>query len=79
MRTMMLKVLLTLAFLLPGCALVSAPQGPLKTIYHPGSEISLAWDDPALGVEWPLPAGERPQLSDKDSRGLAWAEVPLLG
>jgi len=48
-------------------------------IYHPDSEISLAWDDAAVGVKWPVPAGERPQLSDKDSRGLAWAELPLLG
>jgi pimeloyl-ACP methyl ester carboxylesterase len=36
MRTMMLKVLLVLAaaFTLPGCVLVSAPSGPIKTEYH---------------------------------------------
>jgi dTDP-4-dehydrorhamnose 3,5-epimerase len=46
--------------------------------YHPGSEISLAWDDPTVGIEWPLEKGERPQLSDKDSRGLGWSEIALF-
>ena len=48
-------------------------------LYHPASEISLAWDDPAVGIEWPIPPGESPQLSAKDSQGLAWANIPLLG
>ena len=47
-------------------------------IYHPDSEISLAWDDPTVGIEWPLPQGEQPQLSGKDTEGLAWAEIPLF-
>ena len=47
-------------------------------IYHPGSEISLAWDDPTVGIEWPVPAGTQPQLSAKDVEGLAWGEIPLL-
>ena len=47
-------------------------------IYHPDSEISLAWDDPTVGIEWPMPEGEQPQLSGKDAEGLAWAEIPLL-
>ncbi|RLA55356.1 MAG: dTDP-4-dehydrorhamnose 3,5-epimerase [Gammaproteobacteria bacterium] len=47
-------------------------------IYHPDSEISLAWDDPTVGIEWPIPQGERPQLSGKDTEGLAWAEIPLF-
>tara|TARA_R110000823_G_scaffold125385_4_gene252031 strand:- start:3490 stop:4038 length:549 start_codon:yes stop_codon:yes gene_type:complete len=45
-------------------------------IYHPQSEISLAWDDPSVGIEWPLPDGELPRLSAKDSAGLSWAETP---
>ncbi|MCB1847152.1 MAG: dTDP-4-dehydrorhamnose 3,5-epimerase, partial [Halieaceae bacterium] len=32
-------------------------------IYHPASEVSLAWDDPTVGIDWPLPGGEPPQLS----------------
>lgn len=47
-------------------------------IYHPASEVSLAWDDPSVGIEWPLPAEETPQLSAKDSSGLAWADIPLF-
>jgi dTDP-4-dehydrorhamnose 3,5-epimerase len=33
--------------------------------YAPASERSLAWDDPALGIEWPTGIG--PLLSPKDS------------
>ncbi len=38
--------------------------------YAPGDEYSLKWNDPSVGVEWPLVNGEAPQLSDKDKRGL---------
>ncbi len=47
-------------------------------IYHPDSEISLAWDDPTVGIEWPPPEGQLPKLSGKDAEGLAWAEIPLF-
>lgn len=47
-------------------------------IYHPDSEVCLAWDDPTVGIEWPLPAGELPQLSGKDAQGLAWGDIPLF-
>jgi dTDP-4-dehydrorhamnose 3,5-epimerase len=46
--------------------------------YHPESEVSLAWDDPTVGIEWPVPAGETPLLSAKDSEGLAWDDLPLF-
>jgi dTDP-4-dehydrorhamnose 3,5-epimerase len=26
----------------------------------------VRWDDPDIGIEWPLAAGPRPQLSAKD-------------
>ncbi len=45
-------------------------------IYHPQSEVALAWDDPGVGIEWPVPEGETPRLSAKDSVGLSWAETP---
>ena len=44
--------------------------------YHPESELSLRWDDPAVGIEWPLLEGQPPSLSDKDATGLAWDEIP---
>ena len=45
-------------------------------IYHPASEKTLAWDDPTVGIEWPVPAGEAPLLSAKDAQGLSWADCP---
>lgn len=45
--------------------------------YAPQSEFSLAWDDPAVGIEWPL-AGLDPVISYKDARGLALADVPVF-
>ena len=47
-------------------------------LYHPESEVSLAWDDPTVGIEWPLTRGESPRLSEKDAQGLAWADIPLF-
>jgi dTDP-4-dehydrorhamnose 3,5-epimerase len=38
------------------------------TLYHPESNRGIRWDDPDIGVEWPLEAGQRPTLSDKDSQ-----------
>ena len=45
--------------------------------YHPESEISLAWDDPTVGVDWPIPDNEAPQLSAKDRSGVQWQDCPL--
>jgi len=42
-------------------------------LYAPGHERTLLWNDPAVGIEWPL-AGE-PQLSEKDRRGLPLAQA----
>ncbi len=47
--------------------------------YVPECEVTLRWDDPAVGVRWPIPAGASPTLSPKDSRGKAWDTVPLCG
>jgi dTDP-4-dehydrorhamnose 3,5-epimerase len=45
-------------------------------VYHPASEKTLAWNDATVDIEWPVPAGETPQLSAKDAEGLSWAEIP---
>jgi dTDP-4-dehydrorhamnose 3,5-epimerase len=44
--------------------------------YAAGDEYSLRWDDPELAIEWPLPAGEEPVLSDKDRSGLLLQDAP---
>jgi dTDP-4-dehydrorhamnose 3,5-epimerase len=35
--------------------------------YAPQHERTIRWDDPQLGVEWPLPPGVAPILSSKDA------------
>jgi dTDP-4-dehydrorhamnose 3,5-epimerase len=44
--------------------------------YHPEHDRSLRWDDPALGIAWPLD-GKAPTVSAKDAKAplLAQAEV----
>lgn len=41
--------------------------------YHPGDEGGIAWNDESIGVDWPLPDGMEPILSDRDRKwgGLA--------
>jgi dTDP-4-dehydrorhamnose 3,5-epimerase len=39
------------------------------------SERTLAWNDPALGIRWPIPAGRAPMLSDKDRDGALLAQA----
>ena len=45
--------------------------------YAPENEHSLAWDDPTIGIPWPL-AGMTPQLSRKDKAGLPLRDVPAF-
>jgi dTDP-4-dehydrorhamnose 3,5-epimerase len=33
--------------------------------YDPADEISIAWDDPEIGIEWPI---KEPIVSAKDKR-----------
>ena len=35
--------------------------------YSPANDRGVAWNDPDMGVEWPMPAGG-PTLSEKDRR-----------
>lgn len=45
--------------------------------YNPAYERSLLWNDPAIGVEWPL-EGIEPVLSDKDRAGVPLADARLF-
>ena len=35
--------------------------------YAPDYERSIRWDDPDIGIDWPLVDGEQPMLSSRDS------------
>jgi dTDP-4-dehydrorhamnose 3,5-epimerase len=45
--------------------------------YAPTWERTLLWNDPAVGIAWPIPAGQAPILSAKDAQGklLSTAEL----
>ena len=36
--------------------------------YHPNDEGGLIWNDPDIGVEWPIPDGMELSFSDKDTK-----------
>lgn len=44
----------------------------VSALYAPACDGGIRWDDPALGIDWRLPAGVAPVLSPKD------AALPLL-
>lgn len=44
--------------------------------YAPEHERSLLWNDPELGIEWPI--GQTPQLSGKDMAGKRLSEAELF-
>ena len=46
--------------------------------YAPEWERSLLWNDPALGIRWPLVNDQPPALSAKDAEGKTLAETPLF-
>jgi len=41
--------------------------------YHPETEGVICWDDPELGIEWPV---EEPILSDRDREAPRLSELP---
>ena len=43
-------------------------------LYHPEAEVGVRWNDPQIGIEWPL-EGE-PLLSGKDMNAPLLAEIP---
>ncbi|MCR5675572.1 MAG: dTDP-4-dehydrorhamnose 3,5-epimerase [Lachnospiraceae bacterium] len=34
--------------------------------YHPEDESGILWNDPRIGIDWPIPEGTEPVLSDRD-------------
>ena len=49
--------------------------------YAPQFERSIAWNDPTIGIDWPLAAYgiTEPLLSDKDRAGLPLAQAEVFG
>jgi dTDP-4-dehydrorhamnose 3,5-epimerase len=41
--------------------------------YTPKDEMAIRWDDPDIGIQWPIQA---PLVSDRDSKGLRLNSVP---
>jgi dTDP-4-dehydrorhamnose 3,5-epimerase len=41
--------------------------------YSPKDEMTVRWDDPAIGIEWPM---KQPTLSEKDAKGLLLKDIP---
>jgi len=46
--------------------------------YDPKSERTLVWNDPQVGITWPLQDGKPPLLSPKDAQGLPLAKAELF-
>ncbi|MFT7462635.1 MAG: dTDP-4-dehydrorhamnose 3,5-epimerase [Pseudohongiellaceae bacterium] len=42
-------------------------------LYDPGGELGVAWNDPEIGIEWPV---DEPLLSGKDAQAPNLADVP---
>jgi dTDP-4-dehydrorhamnose 3,5-epimerase len=47
--------------------------------YDPQGERTLIWNDPQVGIDWPLPDGQKPILSPKDAQGKPLSEAELFG
>jgi dTDP-4-dehydrorhamnose 3,5-epimerase len=45
--------------------------------YAPSHERCIRWDDPALGIDWPI--NEPPALSAKDAQGAFLAQAEVFG
>jgi len=43
--------------------------------WAPTYERAIQWNDPDLGIDWPLPAGVEPLLSGKDAAAVRFIEA----
>jgi dTDP-4-dehydrorhamnose 3,5-epimerase len=69
----------------PGFAhgfLVLSPQADFcykcTTLWHQQSDRSLAWNDPGIGIDWPLSGIGAPQLAAKDAAAPRLAQAELF-
>ena len=47
--------------------------------YAPQWERSILWNDPTLGIKWPIKEGQPPSLSSKDADGKILSESEVFG
>jgi dTDP-4-dehydrorhamnose 3,5-epimerase len=47
-------------------------------VYEAQHDRSLRWDDPDIGIDWPLLDGRPPLLSPKDAAGASLRSAPLF-
>jgi dTDP-4-dehydrorhamnose 3,5-epimerase len=47
----------------------------LSSYYDPDTEAGIAWDDPEVAVEWPIPNGADPLLSERDVSAPKLADI----
>jgi dTDP-4-dehydrorhamnose 3,5-epimerase len=45
--------------------------------YAPSDERSIRWDDPDLAIDWQLPPGVRPRLSERDAAAVSFKDAEL--
>lgn len=50
----------------------------VSDFYSPEWERSLLWNDPQLGIIWPILVGQPPTLSPKDAKGLGLDKADLF-
>jgi dTDP-4-dehydrorhamnose 3,5-epimerase len=43
--------------------------------YAPEAERCIVWNDPDIGIDWPLITNSKPQLASKDAAGCSFAEA----
>lgn len=46
--------------------------------YDPSSEAGIIWNDKAIGIQWPIPEGEAPLISEKDGKHPAFSSEIAL-
>jgi dTDP-4-dehydrorhamnose 3,5-epimerase len=44
--------------------------------YHPDDEGGILYNDPKIGIEWPIPADMELKLSDRDTK---WGDIDSIG
>lgn len=45
--------------------------------YAPEYERTIRWDDPDIGIDWPMQDGQEPLMSDKDLAGVAFKDADV--